>query len=577
MTLHGDPPGHTLAAVQTLDSPAPDLGDRLRLQPHLTLLRRDDHDLQLGFDAADAVVIADPDGSLHTLLELMDGRYRLGELHDVAARLGVPVDRAERSSPLSPPPGCCRGHRSRGRRRSPSGSSAWDRPVRGSASSSSGRSRPPRRRRPRQRVTVVGLGPRTGSGAAGRPLVRPVDRPGGSDDRAGDEPRDRSRRHHGTDPGRSPAPARTTAGPGRGGGPTRPPGPDQLPGVRRSGPDASRSGLAADAGPALPHPRRLGPLGRRLGGRPGDDAGPVPSGRAYGGDRIGHRGARACMRGPGSDASGPSIRPADVVGPRAQNGDRSARTPRAKQQTSGVPHQMSDTDDPLARSSLRRGARLASLPLGFAGRATLGLGKRIGGSSAERVNAELQERAAQQLFKVLGELKGGAMKFGQTLSLFEAVLPEDMAEAVPRAPDPTAGLRSPDAHVAGPRRAGPRAGRSLEAGPGRARSAAGGRGLHRSGAPRGLARRPVGRGEGAVSGRRRGAALRPAADRPAVEGDRPARRRDGRQAVGRGDDRADRRGARLHPGGRPPAAGGRWLRRPPGVRGAGGARLDVAR
>ena len=231
---------------------------------------------------------------------------------------------------------------------------------------------------------------------------------------------------------------------------------------------------------------------------------------------------------------------------------------------------MSDTDDPLARSSLRRGARLASLPLGFAGRATLGLGKRIGGSSAERVNAELQERAAQQLFKVLGELKGGAMKFGQTLSLFEAVLPEDMAEAVPRAPDPAAGLRSPDADVAGPRRAGPRAGRRLEAGPGRARSAAGGRGLHRSGAPRGLARRPVGGGEGAVSGRRRGAALRSAADRPAVEGDRPARRRDGRQAVGRGDDRSDRRGARLHPGGRrtssrrplaSPATRSSWCRR----------------
>jgi len=81
--------------VQTLDPAAPDLADRLRLQPHLTLLRRDDHDLQLGFDATDAVVIADPDGSLQPLLELMDGRYRLGELRDVAARLGVPVDRAE--------------------------------------------------------------------------------------------------------------------------------------------------------------------------------------------------------------------------------------------------------------------------------------------------------------------------------------------------------------------------------------------------------------------------------------------------------------------------------------------------
>ena len=68
------------------------------------------------------------------------------------------------------------------------------------------------------------------------------------------------------------------------------------------------------------------------------------------------------------------------------------------------------------------------LPLGFAGRATLGLGKRSAARSAERVNAELQERAAEQLFKVLGELKGGAMKFGQTLSLFEAVLPEDIAK-----------------------------------------------------------------------------------------------------------------------------------------------------
>lgn len=83
--------------------------------------------------------------------------------------------------------------------------------------------------------------------------------------------------------------------------------------------------------------------------------------------------------------------------------------------------------DSLARSAFRRGARLASLPLGFAGRATLGLGKRIGGSSAEAVTEEMQQRAAEQLFRVLGELKGGAMKFGQALSLFEAALPEDSA------------------------------------------------------------------------------------------------------------------------------------------------------
>ena len=41
--------------------------------------------------------------------------------------------------------------------------------------------------------------------------------------------------------------------------------------------------------------------------------------------------------------------------------------------------------DPLARSTFRRSAKLASLPLGFAGRATVGLGQRMGGASAEAV------------------------------------------------------------------------------------------------------------------------------------------------------------------------------------------------
>jgi predicted unusual protein kinase regulating ubiquinone biosynthesis (AarF/ABC1/UbiB family) len=81
----------------------------------------------------------------------------------------------------------------------------------------------------------------------------------------------------------------------------------------------------------------------------------------------------------------------------------------------------------LARSAFRRSARLATLPLGFAGRATLGLGKRLGGAPAEQVSEQMQQRAAEQLFRVLGELKGGAMKFGQALSLFESVLPEDIA------------------------------------------------------------------------------------------------------------------------------------------------------
>ncbi|WP_017239987.1 ABC1 kinase family protein [Streptomyces sp. SS] len=81
----------------------------------------------------------------------------------------------------------------------------------------------------------------------------------------------------------------------------------------------------------------------------------------------------------------------------------------------------------LPRKAVTRTAKLAALPLGFAGRATWGLGKRIGGRSAELVARELQQRTAEQLFKVLGELKGGAMKFGQALSVFESALPEEVA------------------------------------------------------------------------------------------------------------------------------------------------------
>ena len=81
----------------------------------------------------------------------------------------------------------------------------------------------------------------------------------------------------------------------------------------------------------------------------------------------------------------------------------------------------------LPRKAVTRTAKLAALPLGFAGRATWGLGKRIGGRSAEIVAREVQQRTADQLFRVLGELKGGAMKLGQALSVFESALPEEVA------------------------------------------------------------------------------------------------------------------------------------------------------
>src|SRR6201994_1714196 len=81
----------------------------------------------------------------------------------------------------------------------------------------------------------------------------------------------------------------------------------------------------------------------------------------------------------------------------------------------------------LPRHAVTRTARLARLPVGYAGRTALGAGKRLGGRSAELVAQEIQQRTADQVFRVLGELKGGAMKLGQALSIFEAALPPELA------------------------------------------------------------------------------------------------------------------------------------------------------
>ena len=85
------------------------------------------------------------------------------------------------------------------------------------------------------------------------------------------------------------------------------------------------------------------------------------------------------------------------------------------------------SNDDVPRRAVTRTAKLAGLPIGYAGRAALGLGKRIGGRSAEIVAQEIQQRTAEQIFRVLGELKGGAMKMGQALSIFEAALPPEIA------------------------------------------------------------------------------------------------------------------------------------------------------
>lgn len=81
----------------------------------------------------------------------------------------------------------------------------------------------------------------------------------------------------------------------------------------------------------------------------------------------------------------------------------------------------------IPQSSLSRTTKLAALPMAAIGRAAIGLGKRIGGKSGDYVAQEMQARAADQIFRVLGELKGGAMKMGQALSVLEAALPEEYA------------------------------------------------------------------------------------------------------------------------------------------------------
>ena len=88
---------------------------------------------------------------------------------------------------------------------------------------------------------------------------------------------------------------------------------------------------------------------------------------------------------------------------------------------------MPDDDGRPTAGRLQRTARLAALPAAHAGRSAVGLGWRLGGRPAEVVAAQVQARTAEQLFRTLGELKGGAMKVGQALSAMEAALPAELA------------------------------------------------------------------------------------------------------------------------------------------------------
>src|SRR5579863_8498020 len=74
----------------------------------------------------------------------------------------------------------------------------------------------------------------------------------------------------------------------------------------------------------------------------------------------------------------------------------------------------------LPTGGVWRTGRLAALPLRHAARSAVG---RLSRAAADQVAA----RTAEQVFGTLGELKGGAAKLGQAMSVFEAAMPEEVA------------------------------------------------------------------------------------------------------------------------------------------------------
>jgi predicted unusual protein kinase regulating ubiquinone biosynthesis (AarF/ABC1/UbiB family) len=76
----------------------------------------------------------------------------------------------------------------------------------------------------------------------------------------------------------------------------------------------------------------------------------------------------------------------------------------------------------MPTGALRRSSRLLALPLRHAARTVASAG-RLSSTTAEQIAG----RSAEQVFATLGELKGGAGKLGQALSIFEVALPEEVA------------------------------------------------------------------------------------------------------------------------------------------------------
>ena len=80
---------------------------------------------------------------------------------------------------------------------------------------------------------------------------------------------------------------------------------------------------------------------------------------------------------------------------------------------------------PVPTARLTRTAQLVSLPAGAAALAAEGAVRRLAGQDRDAVTQRLRERNAARTRRVLGGLKGGALKAGQLLSTVEALFPTD--------------------------------------------------------------------------------------------------------------------------------------------------------
>ncbi|MFI1920447.1 ABC1 kinase family protein [Nocardia sp. NPDC020380] len=83
----------------------------------------------------------------------------------------------------------------------------------------------------------------------------------------------------------------------------------------------------------------------------------------------------------------------------------------------------------LRRKGIARMAKVASIPATLMAQRVAATGKiLLAGAERGTVTDEMLDKAAEQVFAVLGELKGGAMKLGQALSVAEAGVPPRFAD-----------------------------------------------------------------------------------------------------------------------------------------------------